>query len=129
MAYKQATKELAGDEWNLGKLTGLSTEAFWTWANTDTTGYGGHPFLALYKCVEFERELWFELGKCMWRKHRSVYQDHTEYIRNDIANTLKVKILCYTKRVIEMHELAKYLPTTWMKGGSAEADKWTVYNK
>ena len=65
----------------------------------------------------------------MWRKHRSVYQDHTEYIRNDIANPLKVKILCYTKRVIEMHELAKYLPPPRMKGKSTEASTWTACNQ
>ena len=43
---KHTAKELAGDEWNLGHLTGLSSEYFWTWANTDTTGYDGHDYLA-----------------------------------------------------------------------------------
>ena len=99
VASMQPEKELAGDEWNLKKLTGISTEAFWTWAKTDTTGYDGHAYLVLDKCVNFERELWFELGKYMWRKHRSFYQDHTKYIGNDIVKSFRVKILCYYRRV------------------------------
>ena len=52
---RQSEKELTGDEWNLGDLTGLSAEDFWTWSNTDTMGYNGHDYLAQDKCVEFER--------------------------------------------------------------------------
>ena len=55
MTCRQSEKELAGDEWTLGKLTGLSEEDFWTWAKTDTTGYGGHYYLARDKCVNFKR--------------------------------------------------------------------------
>ena len=100
-------KELTGYEWNLGKLTELSSEYFWTWENTDTTGYDRHAYLTLDKCVDFERELWFELVKCMWRNHRSVYQDHINCIRNDILKTFCVKIIRYNKHIIEMHDLAK----------------------
>ena len=63
MICRQSAKELAVDEWTLGKLTGISAEDFWNWAKTDTAGYDGHDYLARDKCVKFERELWFELGK------------------------------------------------------------------
>ena len=43
---RQSVKELAGDEWNLGNLTGLSAEDIWNWAKTDTTGYDRHAYLA-----------------------------------------------------------------------------------
>ena len=66
---KQPAKEIAGDKWTLGDMIGVSTEDFWTWEKTDNIGYDGHYYLAIDKCVNFERELWFELGKCMWRKH------------------------------------------------------------
>ena len=46
VACRQSAKDLAGDEWNLGELAGLSVEAFWDWAKTDTTGYGRHTYLA-----------------------------------------------------------------------------------
>ena len=63
MTCKQSSKEIAGYEWTLGEMTGISTEDFWTWAKTDTPGYDGNDYLALDTCVNFERELWFELGK------------------------------------------------------------------
>ena len=98
---RQSTKELTGDEWNLGKTTGLSAEELWTWEKTDTTGYDGHDYLAQDKCVDFKRELWFKLVKCMRRKHLSVYQDHMKYSHNDILKPFKAKIICYAEHVCE----------------------------
>ena len=65
----------------------------------------------------------------MWRNHRSVYQDHLKYIRNDIVKPLCIKILRYAERVRDMHDLAKYLPTPLMKGDIAEAANWTFHNQ
>ena len=61
--------------------------------------YDGHDYLAQDECVEFERILWFELGRCMWRKHHIFYQDHMKYVRNDILKPFKVKFLRYADRV------------------------------
>ena len=97
--------------------------------NSDTIGYDGLPYLAINKCVDYKRELWFDLRKCMWRKHLSVYQDHMKYVRNDIVKPFKVKILRYAKRVQDMHELAKHLPPPPMKGESVMAANWSVRNK
>ena len=129
MKCKQSEKDIAGDEWNLGKLIRLSEEEFWTWGKTDTTGYDRHDYLALGKCVDFERELWFELGECIWRKHRSVYQDHMKYVRKYIVELFKVKIIRYAERMREMYYLYKYLPPPSIKGKSAEADNWTIHNQ
>ena len=57
-------------------------------------------------------------------KHRSVYQYHLKYIRNDIVKPFRVRILCYADRVREMHDLAKYLPPPSMNGKSYEAANW-----
>ena len=65
----------------------------------------------------------------MGRKHRSVYQDHINYVCNDIVKPFKFKILCYAERVREMHDLAKYLPPPSMKGESKMAAKWSVRNE
>ena len=119
-------KEIAGDEWTLGDLTGLSSKYFWTWVKTDTTGYYGHYYLARGKCIELKRGLWLYLGKCMWRNHQSAYQEHMKYVCNVIVKPFKVKTLCYTKRVREMHELAKYLLPPSMKGYSELAANWNV---
>ena len=50
---RKLAKELTIYEQNLGKLTGLSAEKFWTWDKTGTTGYGVHVYLDLYKCIDF----------------------------------------------------------------------------
>ena len=126
---RKSEKEIAGNEWILGKLTELSVEDFWTWEKTETTGYDGHDYPVRDKCIDFERELWFELGKCMWRKHCSVYQDHMQCVRNDIVKPFKFKTLRYAKRVREMHDLAKYLPPPSMKGESAMEDNWNIRNQ
>ena len=65
MTCKQSAKELAGDEWTSGNMRGVSTEDFWDWEKTYIIEYDGHPFLAIDKRVNLERELWFELGKRM----------------------------------------------------------------
>ena len=95
----------------------------------DTTGYDRHDYLARDKCINFERELCFELCKCMRIKHQSVYQDHMKYVRNDIVKPFKVKIIRYAERVREMHDLEKYLPPPYMKGESATAANWNVHNE
>ena len=56
------------------------------------------------------------MGKCILRKHQSVYQDHLKYVCNDIVKPFCVRILRYTKRVRDMHDLEKYLPPPSMKG-------------
>ena len=49
-----------GDEWNLGELEGLSADDLWNWAKTDITEYDRHAYLAMDKCVKFERKIWFD---------------------------------------------------------------------
>ena len=88
-----------GDKWDLGKLKCLSTDEFWYWAKKDSIGYDVHVYLGIDKCVDFKRELWFELGKFMWRNHWSVYQDHLKYVCNDIVKPFRFRILRYAERV------------------------------
>ena len=48
VVYRQLEKELAGDEWNLGKLSGLSADYLWDWVNTYTMGYDVHVLRGRY---------------------------------------------------------------------------------
>ena len=113
---KHSVKELARDKWGLGALIGLSTDDFWAWVKKNGIGYDGGACLGLEKYVDFKKYIWFELGKCMWGKHRRVYQDHLKYVCNYIVKPFCVRILRYAKRVRDMHELSKYLPPPSMKG-------------
>ena len=65
----------------------------------------------------------------MWRKHQIIYQDHQNYISNDIVKPFRVKIINYAKRFREIYDLARYIPPHSMKGISIEADNWTVRNQ
>ena len=51
-----------------------------------------------------------------------------KYIRNDIVNPFRVKILCYAGRIREMHDLEKEPHPPSMKGKRAEAENCTVWN-
>ena len=55
----------------------------------------------------FEKEIWFELSKSMWSKHRINYQDHINYIHNEIVKPFRVGNLQYSKQVRDMHDLDK----------------------
>ena len=113
----------------LSDLKELSTDNFWTWDKIDGVGYDGDAYLGLDKCVNFEKEIWFDLGKAMRRKHRSVFQNHLKYISNGIVKPFYVKIIHYSERVVDMHDLAKQLPTPLMKGDGYEDNNWKSRDK
>ena len=118
-----------GDKWNLGDVKAISTEPLWTWANSDGLAYEGYAYLGFDKCVNFEKDLWLELGKCMWRNHRSFFQDHLNSICKDIVKPFCVGILCYTDNVQDMYNLAKHLHPPSVKGDIFEADSCKVRYK
>ena len=65
----------------------------------------------------------------MWRKQRSVYQDHIKYICNNIVKPFRVGIIRYTQRIQEMNNLAKNLPPPSLKGDDYEAVNWKFRDK
>ena len=60
---KQSSKELEVDHWTLSALKDLFMEDFWTWVNSCGIGYDRDAYMGLDKCIDFEKEIWFELGK------------------------------------------------------------------
>ena len=126
---KQSSKDLAGYKWNLGELKGLSTDDFWTWYKSDGISYDLDAHPRLEKCVDLKKYIWFDLGKAMWRKNRSVFQDHLKYICNDTVKPFLVGILRYAKRIQDMHDLANNLPPPLMKGNGYEEYNWKFRNK
>ena len=92
----------------------------------DGTGY---PINGEERCAYFEKEFWFKFGKSMWRKKRSIFQDHVKYLHNDIVNPFRVGITQYAEHVRDMHYLAKYLPPTLMKRDEYNQSYWAICNK
>ena len=81
------------------------------------------------RSINSEKYIWFDLGKIVWKKHCSVFQDHIKYIHKDIVKPFQVAIIRYDDRVQEMHDPAKYLPPPLVKGKSYESDNWDVREK
>ena len=89
---------------------GVSMEILWAWSKVVVTDNDGDPVSWAYHCDEFEKEPLFELWKSMWQKHQYNFQDHVNYIYNDIVKPFMVGIIQYSERVHEMHELDNYFP-------------------
>ena len=73
----------------------VTIEQFWDWSKVDDINGAGDLFTGPDHCFYFYKELWLELGKSMWRKHRITFQDHVKYICNDIVKPFRVGVLQY----------------------------------
>ena len=82
MECRELAKDIAGDQWTISKANYVTMEELWTWENLYGINTDGDAYLGMDKCIKFEKEIWFELGKSMWKKHRCVFQDHVKYIHN-----------------------------------------------
>ena len=109
-------KGIAGYQWTLGEVKDVIMERFWTWVNLDGLDTDGYDYLGTDGCIKSGKYIWYELENIMWKKHRSVFQDHVKYIHNDILKPLRVRIIQYAERVCDMHDLEKYLLPPSMKG-------------
>ena len=54
--------------------------------------------------------MWFMLGRYLWGKIFSLFDEHIIYVKNDIQNLYKMVILKYDELVREMFEMANFLP-------------------
>ena len=112
VGYKESVKGVAGYQWTLGVKMGVTMENFRSWVNNDAINGSGDMYLGRYRCINFDTEIWFDLGKIIWGKNRITFQDHIKYTHNDILKTFRVGIIQYAEQVRHMHYLAKYLPPT-----------------
>jgi hypothetical protein len=51
---------------------------------------------------QFEKLLWFELGKFIWKDHHQVYYEHIEYLQQNIVKPFKWTMVQYISRIREM---------------------------
>ena len=70
---KETVKGIAGHQWALGATKDVNMEQFWTSAKTENIDSSGDMYLISNWCSKFEKNTWFELGKSMWRKNRSIF--------------------------------------------------------
>jgi len=73
---------------------------------------------------EFEKLLWFELGKLIWKDHHQVYYEHIEYLQQNIVKPFKWTMVQYISRVREMFDYFMYLQPHSLKGQGFLEAKW-----
>ena len=73
---KNLEKGLSRYQWTLISKENVTMEQLWNWSKLDNIERVVDIFTGPQHCTYFEKDLWFELGKIMWRKHRSIFQDH-----------------------------------------------------
>ena len=126
---KESEKGLSRGQWTIVPTKYVTMEQLWTWAKTDANYCLGDVYLGRKRCIHFEKGIWFELGKRMWKRHWSIYQDRVKYTHNEIVKPFRVRILQDSKRIRDMHNLANYFPSPLMKGGGFESAYWDVCSK
>jgi hypothetical protein len=43
-------------------------------------------------CQQYESYVWFEMGKLMWMRHRTVHDEHVRYLENKIIKPYDMAI-------------------------------------
>ncbi len=81
-------------------------------------------------CEEFfECMIWFELGKKMWKKHRNVFYEHVEYLKNSIRKPFDMTIMDYIECVHEMWYLKCYLLPPSLKNETYSEELWSMLDE
>ena len=100
----------------LKTLGSVSDQDFWYFSRK--TG----PYRNVYEatdnhiCKEFDQALWFDIGKYMWNKYCSVFDDLTRYVNNDITKSFNITILKYSGCLHESFYHEIFLSNTIKKG-------------
>ena len=76
----------------------------------------------------FEKLLWFELGKLIWKDHRQMYYDHIKYLQQHICKPFKWTMIQYISRVRELFDYCIYLQPPTMRGQNWEKADWKARN-
>ena len=113
---KELVKGIAGYQWIIGPTKDVTMEQLCTWGKQYYINISGGMYLVRNICIEFDKDIWFKLGKIMLKRHRIILQDHVKYIHNDIVKPFRVSIIQYAECICEMHDLVKYFPPHSKKG-------------
>ena len=93
LGFKKLVEDIVGENWILSDLKALSIEELFTWSKSDGLSYDGDSYLVMKTLVDFDKEFWFKLVKCMRTNKRSVFQGHLQYSPNDIVKPFCVGII------------------------------------
>jgi hypothetical protein len=82
-----------------------------------------------FKCLSFERALWFHMHKTMWTKSRNVFSDQERYLSQHITKPFKWSMVKYCERIRELYDSLQYLPPHSLKGEEYKEADWVSLEK
>ena len=80
-------------------------------------------------CEAFERRIWFDLGKKMWRNHRNVHDDHMHYLQTDIIKPYKMSMIDFVERMRTLFKMKRYLQPPSMRNETSIDADWDTRDK
>ena len=86
---------LYGNQWTLRAANNVTMEKLWYRDKVDRRDADRDPIRGVDWCNDSEKELWFDLGKVMWRGDCYLFQYHIKYTHENIVNTYILVILQY----------------------------------
>eukprot|EP00557_Chaetoceros_sp_GSL56_P012168 CAMPEP_0176484630 /NCGR_PEP_ID=MMETSP0200_2-20121128/4560_1 /TAXON_ID=947934 /ORGANISM="Chaetoceros sp., Strain GSL56" /LENGTH=472 /DNA_ID=CAMNT_0017881123 /DNA_START=218 /DNA_END=1637 /DNA_ORIENTATION=- len=78
------------------------------------------------QCQSYETYVWFEMGKLMWTRHRTVLDEHIRYLENKIIKPYDMAIRDFYDRVIEMYSYTYYIQPPSMNNQAWYEAKWSA---
>jgi hypothetical protein len=75
-------------------------------------------------CQQYESYVWFEMGKLMWVRHRTVQDEHIRYLENKIIKPYDMAMRDFYDRVVEMYSFIYYLQPPSMNNQAWYEARW-----
>jgi hypothetical protein len=77
-------------------------------------------------CSSYETYVWFEMGKLLWTRHRTVQEEHIRYLENKIIKPFDMAIRDFYDRVVEMYSYIYYMQPPSMNNQAWYEAKWST---
>eukprot|EP00979_Chaetoceros_neogracilis_P003013 scaffold512_cov305-Chaetoceros_neogracile.AAC.3 len=76
------------------------------------------------KCVDFEHLVMFKMHQSAWDSHQDVYEDHINYLMNDVVKPFTMDVKTMNQRFKELRKLTEYIPPPSKRDGSGLDANW-----
>jgi hypothetical protein len=60
-------------------------------------------------CMSYETNVWFEMGKLLWTRHRTVQEEHIRYLENKVIEPFDMAIRDFYDQVAKMCSYIYYM--------------------
>jgi hypothetical protein len=77
-------------------------------------------------CSSYKTYVWFEMGKLLWTRHRTVQEEHIRYLENKVIKPFDMAIRDFYDRVVEMYSYVYYMQPPSMNNQVWYEAKWST---